>query len=229
MHLQGFTKDDPINPVGALPVGSLEQHGPHLPLGTDSIIAEEIAREVSRIEGLTLLPTVHYGCSFEHGSLPHISVKDTHFMDFIEDIISSTPRIGMKGVVIINGHGGNSHLLTAVARRVNFTVGRPRVIVVNLPSAPIFKEYGDLHAGNVETSIMMYLRPDLIRLDKIPKVTKFSSFTFNILTSEMGGDDGVVSSCEMKPDTNLGKRAFQEMVELALGAVRDLKTIINSS
>ncbi|MEM3863642.1 MAG: creatininase family protein [Metallosphaera sp.] len=228
MKLAELTKESLEASIGLLPIGSVEQHGPHLPMGTDSIVAESVAQEVDKLERDTLLfPTVYYGCSIEHGNLPHVSVNDLNFMSFVYDLLDSTKRLGIKGVILINGHGGNSELLQVVSRKVNFTLMRPKVKVVNLLSLEEFKRFDDLHAGTVETSLMKFLRPELVKEDKIPVTTDYSEHTFSLLTSEKGGTDGIVTKGTIEVNVEIGKRVFEEMISLVRKEISTLRSVIN--
>jgi creatinine amidohydrolase len=77
MHLLYSTRDEVFNKISLLPVGSIEQHGPHLPMGTDAIIAEEIAKRVESEfkDDVLLFPTIYYSCSIEHRGLPYVGVS----------------------------------------------------------------------------------------------------------------------------------------------------------
>ncbi|MCY0862985.1 MAG: creatininase family protein [Metallosphaera prunae] len=226
MRILELTKDDLSLPIGMIPIGSIEQHGPHLPLGTDSIIAEAIAQKVAKLEGLLLFPTIYYGCSVEHGDLPHVSLGDVNFLNMMTDILESAVRLNIKGLIIINGHGGNTDLLKVATRRVNFTRSQPKVMLVDLHEIEVFSQYRDLHAGTVETSLLMYLRPELIRQDKIPSSVGFSPFTFTLITSEKGGSNGVVAE-KVEPSKELGERVFNEMVNFVVSRVKEFRSVIS--
>ncbi|BCS93868.1 creatininase family protein [Metallosphaera javensis (ex Sakai et al. 2022)] len=225
MNVLELTKDDLSPNLGIIPVGSLEQHGPHLPLGTDSIIAEAVAQRVAQVEGLLLFPTVYYGCSIEHGSLPHVSLDDVNFINMISDILESAVRLNVKGIILVNGHGGNTQLLKVAVRRINFRQSQPLVMLADLREIDLFSRYQDLHAGNVESSLLMFLRPELVRQDRIPTKTVFSPLTFTLFTSEKGGSDGVVAD-KVEPSRELGERVFNEMVELVTRKVNELRSVL---
>ncbi|ABP95564.1 Creatininase [Metallosphaera sedula] len=225
MRILELTKDELSSPIGVIPVGSIEQHGPHLPLGTDSMIAEAVAEKVAQIEGLLLFPTVYYGCSVEHGDLPQVSIGDVNFLNMMGDILESSVKLNIKGLVLVNGHGGNTDLLKVVTRRVNFTRPRPKVMLVDLHEIGIFSQYRDLHAGTVETSLLLYLRPELVRLDRIPSNISFSPFTFTLITSEKGGSNGVVAE-KVEPSKELGERVFKEMINFVMNRVKEFRSVI---
>ena len=93
--------------IAIIPVGSIEQHGPHLPISTDSDIVTEIAFRLSeKINGL-LLPTISYGISSEHFPFFNLSVKKSTLSKILEDVCESLIKNGISRILIINGHYGN--------------------------------------------------------------------------------------------------------------------------
>ncbi|MFI5662773.1 mycofactocin biosynthesis peptidyl-dipeptidase MftE [Streptomyces sp. NPDC051684] len=155
----------PEVPQGALvlvPVGSTEQHGPHLPLHTDSTIAEAVARGIARqLPGMSALlaPTLAYGASGEHAGFPgtlSIGHEALHAV-LVEAMRSLSLWAGR--VVLVNGHGGNVTTLDAACTQLRHE-GHD---VAWLGCAP---PDGDAHAGRTETSIMLHLAPDDVRLSQ---------------------------------------------------------------
>ncbi|MBD3387831.1 MAG: creatininase family protein [Candidatus Altiarchaeales archaeon] len=135
--------------------GSLEQHGPHLPLSTDTLIAEAVAEKVAVEVGAVLGPTIPVGVSPEHMSFPGtVSLKPDTFKSVVEEVVESLRRQGFAEIIIINGHGGNNKAL----EELNIDVK-----AVNLTS--LLERYD--HAGEVETSLMMHLHPELVKEDEI--------------------------------------------------------------
>lgn len=151
--------------IAFFPIGSLEQHGHHLPLGTDSFIAQAIAKGLSRrFSNSFVIPTLPYSASFEHIGFPgSISLRSSTIISVAQDIIYSLERMGIKKVVIVNGHGGN-YLLGNIAQEMN--VDEPRIIVTpnrhHWDRAYELAELStsisrDMHAGEGETSILLHL------------------------------------------------------------------------
>jgi len=135
-----------------VPVGSIEQHGAHLPLSTDSDIVTEIAKKVSDRCDFLLLPTVSYGVSFEHAPLFNLSIKGSTLQKMISEICVSLSKNGIKTIFIINGHYSNQKVLQnipAVVKRQ--TRGKTRVFVFSYWH---FMSQRFDHAGFVETSLM---------------------------------------------------------------------------
>ncbi len=159
-----------------LPIGAIEQHGPHLPVSTDLIIAETIAaRFVARYGGL-LAPAIPMSCSHEHADFFELSITFDTLDSIIWDVLDAAERHGMSGLVLINAHGGN-HVLASVAQEAN--VDEPRILL--LPQREHWRtaresagltssSTDDMHAGELETSIMLAVRPDLVDMSNADDV-----------------------------------------------------------
>ena len=93
--------------VAIIPIGSIEQHGPHLPISTDSDIVTEVAKRLSEMKGYLLLPTLIYGVSFEHAPFFNLSIRESTLRTILTDLCSSLLTNNIKTVFIINGHHGN--------------------------------------------------------------------------------------------------------------------------
>lgn len=141
-----------------LPLGATEQHGPHLPLDTDTRIATAIADGVAdATPGTVVGPPIAIGASGEHaGFAGTLSVGTKVLSDMLIEIVR-TAGPEFERIVVINGHGGNAYALRAAAATCEAEGRRLDVWSVRLPGA-------DAHAGRTETSLMLYLAPELVRL-----------------------------------------------------------------
>jgi creatinine amidohydrolase len=156
--------------TAVLPVGSFEQHGDHLPLITDTIVACLIAQRVAETYNLRLLPPITVSCSHEHeGFAGTVSISASTLIAMIDDIRESLARSGVERLVLVNGHGGN-HVLANVAQQAN--VGGPRVVlypgkadwVAARDHAGMESSISaDMHGGELETSILLHSCPDLVQ------------------------------------------------------------------
>lgn len=146
-----------------VPVGSVEQHGPHLPLATDAMVANAVTRAAAErldAQGTTVLvaPSVNYGASGEHEGFPGtISIGNEALFTMLTEFGRSATRWA-RGVIFVNGHGGNTATLTKVVDLLRYE-GRPVAWTsMDLPGA-------DAHAGDTETSLLRYLAPWAVRVD----------------------------------------------------------------
>ena len=143
-----------------IPVGSLEQHGPHLPLDTDTRIATSLAKHVCELrEDLVLGPALTVGASGEHAGFEGtLSIGTDALTTVLVELARSADAF--RGVVFVNGHGGNRDALLA-ARAILHHEGR--TVVAWSPSIP----GGDAHAGHTETSILLAIDPGCVRVEAI--------------------------------------------------------------
>jgi len=144
------------NPTIIIPVGSLEQHGAHLPITTDSDIVTEIASRLGKKCNFIVFPTISYGVSHEHYPLFNTSVDLGHWLG---EILNSLTENSVKSVVILNGHHGNERSIPDVW----FNDGKLRVY-----SYWRFMEHEFDHAGFVETSLMLAIS-DKVKMKKAKK------------------------------------------------------------
>ena len=139
--------------VAVIPVGSIEQHGPHLPISTDSDIVTEVARKISEKKGYFLLPTLNYGVSFEHAPFFNLSIRESTLRTILTDLCTSLLSNNIKTVFIINGHHGNLKPIQ------NLDVKLKKISKNKLKVFPLsywhFMEREFDHAGFVETSLML--------------------------------------------------------------------------
>jgi creatinine amidohydrolase len=159
--------------VAVLPFGAFEQHGPHLPLSTDTIMAEELARRLARAAGALLLPPVHYGETSGNGGFPGtISLGFDTVRRIALDICASLRSGGVAGLVIVNGDYGNQAPLKLAAREAAEQLGYP-VLMIDYPGlAEIAAEvsqspsagHGFYHADEVETSMVLAIEPTAVQM-----------------------------------------------------------------
>ena len=139
--------------VAIIPVGSIEQHGPHLPISTDSDIVTEVAKKISEKSGYLLLPTLNYGVSFEHAPFFNLSISESTLRTVLTDLCTSLLSNNIKTVFIINGHHGNLKPIK------NLDVKLKKISKNKLKVFPLsywhFMEREFDHAGFVETSLML--------------------------------------------------------------------------
>lgn len=168
---------DKTQGVVLLPVGAIEQHGPHLPVTTDTLLVTNILKRAMQLLPLKVpawrLPAVSYGKSNEHQDFPGtISLSADTLTAVLKDIASSLKRAGFRRLAFVNGHGGNAALLEIVARDIRSEYGL--MVFCIQPSfwiEPPFKiseqekRFG-IHAGDLETSLVLAMQPGFVRMDK---------------------------------------------------------------
>ena len=158
--------------VALVPLGSTEQHGPHLPEATDAIIAEGFAREAARRTGFLCTPTVDIGVSPHHRQFHGTMWVDAPvFRDYVESFTRNLTYHGIDRVVFVNAHGGNVEHLREVGRRLRddedaYAVEWMWDESITERIEAVFETPGP-HGGPKETSLVWHLAPDLVRTDRI--------------------------------------------------------------
>jgi creatinine amidohydrolase len=169
-----FSSVDRENALVLMPFGATEQHGPHLPVGTDSLLVEEVLRRVTpRIQDLEVLvlPTLWCTKSNEHISfVSSLYLEAETLMAMVHDIAAAVSRSGFKRLVLMNWHGGNSDLLAAMGRDLRqrhqllvFIIDIVRSFLNPMRDVSKPQVDYDIHAGQYETGLMLAAYPDLVR------------------------------------------------------------------
>ncbi|MFE3000557.1 mycofactocin biosynthesis peptidyl-dipeptidase MftE [Nocardia sp. NPDC059246] len=145
--------------VLAIPLGATEQHGPHLPLDTDTAIASELCRRLAaRAPNIAVAPAIPYGSSGEHAAFPGtLSIGREAVELLLVELIRSADAFA--GVVLVNGHGGN---LEPLRSAVTIARSEGRRVMAWVPTG----DASDSHAGHIETSVMLHLRPRDVAMDR---------------------------------------------------------------
>jgi creatinine amidohydrolase len=171
-----FKADDMRDAIAVLPVAAVEQHGPHLPLGVDLFLMqgyiERVAERLPDDLPVLFLPVQSIGASIEHSDFPGtLSLSAASLIGILTEIGACVRRAGCRKLVLLNSHGGNVPLLDSVAHRLR---AEHRMFAVmaswhrfGYPDGLFSVEeltHG-IHAGDIETSLMLSFRPDLVRMD----------------------------------------------------------------
>lgn len=229
--------------IVVLPFGAIEQHGPHLPLATDLIVvdafAEAVVAEFGEQLDLWLLPTLPYTNSGEHlwspGTVAH--TPET-LLAITREIGRSLARLRARRLVLLNGHGGNTSLLDVVCRELRVAHG----FLTFLAHATLPPDHGGvghpdedglgIHGGIGETSVMLHVRPDLVRTDRLvtnlprwlnerPHV-HFGGTGFGWVSDDFGAS-GVIGDATLA-DPDHGKQLFERGVAYLGEVLADVAT-----
>ena len=232
--------------IGVLPLGATEQHGPHLPFETDSLIAagvvNRLAQKLPKKSKVTFLPIEEVGYSPEHLDYP--GSKSLSYDEAISQWIDKGWLLhshGIRKMILLNAHGGNSPLMTIVATelRVRFSM---LVVATSwtrfgTPSRLISKSEKELgiHGGDIETSVMLALNPELVALEKAKKFPNFQErlskknkylraygkHAFGWKMQDLNAQ-GVVGNAA-KASANKGERLLDHSVEGLLQLIKEVE------
>ena len=230
----------PRDIVVLMPVASCEQHSLHLPVFTDSMIGEEVARRVDVLvpDDVLVLPVQWLGYSQHHIRYPGTlsAVSETHLL-LMMDIVSSVVGYGFKKVLIQNSHGGNGANISVLLQRLMERYGDDEIEFYSrwawagnetLNSIRTLGNVGSGHAGETETSIVMALRPDLVHADRLApdgersgmRVEGVASYhRFDQRTQHGGVGDPRPATAEM------GERLLQASAEEMVKHVRAIRAL----
>lgn len=152
--------------IALLPIGSIEQHSYHLPVATDYLIAQALGRAVAeRLDDCYLLPALPFSCSREHGDFAGtVWLRPATLAAVIEDLVGALRHQGICKIALIVAHGGN-WIVKPVVREINLDRRGVHVIFTG-PEASGAEQgrFTELHAGAGETSMILHLRPELVKL-----------------------------------------------------------------
>ncbi|HEX2407995.1 MAG TPA: creatininase family protein [Nitrososphaeraceae archaeon] len=169
-----------------IPIGSLEQHGDHLPVSTDSIIIEHLAKKVSEKIQSLYLPAITFGISFEHEPLFNISLSHQTYSNFISEICVSLVKYGMKNIILLNGHHGNMGCLYYISQNVSDKIhSNAKINFINYWN--LMKDFD--HAGEIETSLVLAINTKLVKMKMAKANTKElagSRIAYTSLTTRTG-------------------------------------------
>ena len=178
--------------VVVLPLGAMEQHGPHLAVSTDTDLVTQIAFEADRRlkDDIVLCPTLPFGSSHHHLSFGGtVSISVTTYVNLVMDLVESLLQNGFRRIVLLNGHGGNiipeKQALAILSNKYDATL-RPNIVLVTYweLAGKIFSGIAPMespalsHACEYETSLMLYLFPDKVFPDQIKRAKRPDSNGF---------------------------------------------------
>ena len=228
--------------IALLPVGSVEQHGPHLPLDTDAFDADYLARRVAemcRAPRPLVLPLISYGVSYHHADFSGtLSVSPDTLSRLVCDIGMSVARHGITKLVIINGHGGNGPALHFAAQMINRDAHIFTCVDSGETSDPdinaLAETPNDVHAGEIETSTALATRPELVKMEAARKfVPRFSSHYLDFSSKRSIGWHAYIAKISpkgilgdpTKASLEKGEKMWAVMIKNLVEFVEDLKSL----
>jgi len=228
--------------IALLPVGSVEQHGPHLPLDSDAFDAGYLARRIAEAcsdPRPLVLPLISYGVSYEHEEFKGtVSINNDTLASLVYDIGMSVAVNGINKLVIINGHGGNIPAINYAAQKITRDA---RIFVCvdtgetsDVDIEKMIETPNDIHAGEIETSTSLAVRPELVKMEKAVKSVPGFSSRYLEFTSKRGvawymftkkiSESGVIGD-PTRASAEKGEKIWQVMIAHLVALVEDLKNM----
>jgi creatinine amidohydrolase len=232
--------------VVLVPTGSIEQHGPHLPLDTDSFLCTGVAREAAaratEAGPVLVTPTVCFGASEHHMAFAGtVALEPDTFVDTVADICDSLAEHGLRRQLVVNGHGGNTALLAAAVQQLGFDAPVhavavdywtfARAVVADVRESP---PGGMGHACEFETSLMLHLRPESVRRERIAREIVRRRYAAESRDLFEGGDvhahwkthelsrSGVMGAPDLATEEK-GRRLFEACVDGLAALIEELR------
>ena len=213
-HLTRVEFENNSDKVVVLPIGSTEQHGPHLPLGVDSYIAEDIAKHLAKLTDIIIAPTITYGYKSKplSGGGPlfkgTIDLNGETLIHLVTDILCEFARDGFNKIFIENAHFENQAFIEEAMDLATAKFPKLKVVQSNwwdvLDQKTVDEIFKDVpfpgwaleHAAITETSLMMYLEPDLVRTELMPTEVKAQALPYSVYPArhDLVPDCGVLAS-----------------------------------
>ena len=230
--------------VAVLPTAAIEQHGPHNPVGLDTMCCIAVARGAADLAGPDLnaivCPPLHFGSSHHHLPWPGVlTLTSRTFGVVLYELLDSLRMMGFRRVLILNGHGGNEFLIQQTARDFVLAFREMHVVAGSywdiareaLEAVPHDGEFSiPGHAGSFETSLMLHLDPDLVHTDRIPvRSGRWPSGGIgNVTDVRTGGFPGDLptgaSDDAVHATAELGRRYLETAVAEVAAQIREIAT-----
>ncbi len=201
--------------IAIVPIATIEQHGRHLPVGTDWLIALSHARELAEELDAYLLPAMPFGCSVEHMQFPGtVTLRPTTLAAFLEDMVISLYRQGFRKIVVLSTHGGN-WVLKPFLRELSFL--HPDLMVIWSGPADLVQ---DMHSGDSETSAMLHYHPDLVREPREDWVPEYTREYCDYIGYEIATATGVWGRPSLA-SAEKGEKSLQKACDRAVTYIRE--------
>lgn len=213
-----------------LPLGSVEAHGTHLPLNTDTLIMWEAVRDASERLGVFAAPPIQYGVCTSTGQHPGtIGITCESLRMMVSDIVRDAHKKGLKNFILISGHGGSLHVsaLREAGEALTHELKGVKIAALSVyeligkEAAEIAETRGDSHAGEIETSLVMHLAPKLVKgrsKEEYPKMPKPI-----IARDKLKYWPGAVWGNPLKASKGKGAKVFAVMADKVAALVREIE------
>ena len=233
--LSGHRFDLEERKLAVIAIGSVERHGDHLPLGTDTIAAHYIAERTAEALGAHLYPPIWYGSSKGLKDFPGtIDISSEALYFYVKEVLKEIARNGYKVIVVVNGHGGNSRVVAEAARAVanEYDVA---VIVTNWWAELARDKLRELfthpgHAGEDETSVMLAIVPEAVDMKyaedhivEVPKLRAYSKKVEKVLYTN--AVLGAATKASKEKGKELLKAAIDELVKFVKEIIEKYKLL----
>jgi len=232
------------NGLAIVPIGSTEQHGLHLPLGTDMYLAAEVARRVGEKCKVAVLPVIPIGVSHHHMAFPGtVSLRSSTLFQVLQDIVDSLYRHGVRVIVFINGHGGNTPVVRTLLQELSARKDLCACLIDWFQLAGHLFGY-DGHAGNLETSPMLAVKGQLVdmsfarptELGRGKFAGRLAPKRFGVIALDGGWEFSATMAFEECTSTGsygdpsvataeMGERMLRAVVEYVAQVVEELKKV----
>lgn len=214
-----------------IPIGSCEQHGHHMPLDTDNLIGTYLAMETARRCNCLVMPSINYGQVWSARKFPGtIALSTDTLIRLIKDVVLSLEAHHAKNIILFAGHNGNSYAMKEAARQlldeynyknVWFVTADVDQSLMKLMETPI--PCGCVHAGEMETSMLLAIRPDLVHMERataefpaLPKAAKYRPISWDEYIKSGSFGDGSKATVEK------GKALLESAIQNAVHLIHDI-------
>ena len=241
LHLDRLTWEDIKQEIQngrdtvVVPFGSTEQHGPHLPLGTDAVLGDEIGWRLAERLDAFLAPTVRFGCSAHHLAFTGtISLGEKTFRSIVADVVASLSGHGFRRIVLLPTHGGNFKPMAKAMAEIEPVKGVQVLAFTDLmglvgAAAESSRSFGvdaaksGAHSGEWETSLMLALRPKQVKMDRAAEgfLGELSEITSKVFDGIQNLDQNGVLGDPRPATAVAGKKYLEDITAYLNQWVRD--------
>ena len=225
MNREEFAAAMKCSPVVILPIGSMEEHGAHLPLGSDTFEIDFVINRISEKLDCVILPTLNYGnCGSTYNFPGTISVSFDSLRAFITDILKEVIRHDGRRILVISGHAGTDHMAAMRMAAKSIVKDYPDAKIMVMSDYDLVPDYKggnipswDGHAGKAETSRMLNIRPDISKRGKTATRAKYREFM--VLPDPESQFPTGVSGDPRRASPELGKKIDDYILRRLLGLI----------